>query len=190
MSQPPGFIDPNHPTHVFKLNKDIYGLRQASRARYNELKNFLLSLNFKPTISDSSLFIHYSSTFPIYILIYVDAIIDTGPNSSQISSFITQLANHFSFKDLGNLSYCLGIEVLPYKDGLFLSQSKYILDLLAKSNMSDSKPASTLVSTSVHLNTIDGQPLSKPIDYQSIVGALQYLFLTRPDVAFTVNKLS
>ncbi|KAJ9548564.1 hypothetical protein OSB04_021107 [Centaurea solstitialis] len=191
MSQPPGFVDPSFPHHVCKLNKAIYGLRQASRAWYNELKSFLISDHFKPTISDPSLFVRHSNTSPIYILVYVDDIIFTGPNSSLVSSFITSLAHKFSLKDLGNLSYFLGVEVLPHPHGLFLSQSKYILDLLTKANMNNCKPASIPLTISDHLTTTNGTPLSDPKNYRSFVGGLlQYLSLTRPDVAFVVNKLS
>lgn len=190
MSQPPGFVDPSFPNHVCKLNKAIYGLHQASRTWYNELKSFLITANFKSTIYDPSLFIRQSPTSTIYILVYVDDINIIGPNYSSVSSFINSLANRFSLKDLGTLSYFLGVEVLPHSDGLFLSQSKYILDLLTKANMSDCKPASTPLTTSFHLTNNEGTPLAKPTDYRSLVGALQYLSLTRPDVAFAVNKLS
>ena len=173
MSQPPGFTNPSLPHHVCKLNKAIYGLYQASRAWYNELKAFLISANFKPTISDPSLFVNLSNSSPIYILVYVDDIIITDPNSSYISSFITTLVNRFSLKDLGNLSYFLGIEVQPHSNGLFLSQAKYILDLLHKANMSDYKLTSTPMSTSVHLTANDGTPLPNPKDFRSLVGALQ-----------------
>lgn len=64
MAQPPGFINPSFPSHVCKLNKAIYGLRQASRAWYEELKQYLYSQNFKPTVSDSSLFIYSSINLP------------------------------------------------------------------------------------------------------------------------------
>ncbi|KAK1408451.1 hypothetical protein QVD17_40235 [Tagetes erecta] len=190
MSQPPGFADPSLPTHVCKLNKAIYGLRQASRAWYDELKKFLLSYNFTPTISDPSLFIQKHTPSPIYIIVYVDDIIITGPNSTLVETFINSLANRFSLKDLGTLSYFLGVEVIPHTDGLFLSQGKYILDLLNRANMSDSKPVTTPMSTSEPPTKLDGTPLPSPTDYRAFVGALQYLSLTRPDVAFTVNKLS
>ncbi|KAL4591551.1 hypothetical protein LXL04_004520 [Taraxacum kok-saghyz] len=114
----------------------------------------------------------------------------TGPDTSTVSSFIDTLASRFSLKDLGNLSYFLGVEVLPHNSGLFLSQAKYILDLLSKANMNECKPATTPMSTSTHLHPTDGPLLPNPKDYRSLVGALQYISLTRPDVAFTVNKLS
>lgn len=121
---------------------------------------------------------------------FVDDIIITGPNSSTVSTCITSLANRLSLKDLGTLSYFLGIEVLSHSNGLFLSQTKYILDILTKANMSHCKPASTPSTNSIHLNTTDGKPISNPKDYRSLVGGLQYLSLTHPDVAFSINKLS
>ncbi|KAD7117348.1 hypothetical protein E3N88_04616 [Mikania micrantha] len=190
MSQPSGFIDPSLPNHVCKLNKAIYGLRQASRAWYDELKNFVLSNHLKPTISDPSLFINLSTSSPIYILVYIDDIIITDPSTSLITSFSSSLSNRFSLKDLGSLSYFLGVEILPHQHGLFMSQSKYILDILTKANMTDCKSASTPMTTSETLNTTDGTPLPSPTSYRSFIGALQYLSLTRPDVTFAVNKLS
>ncbi|KAJ0908501.1 putative RNA-directed DNA polymerase [Helianthus annuus] len=190
MSQPPGFVDPSYPTHVCKLNKAIYGLRQASRAWYNELKHHLLSVHFKPSISDPSLFINTVTSSPIFILVYVDDIIITGANPSLINSFIQTLATRFSLKDLGDLSYFLGIEVIPHNHYLFLSQSKYILDILTKANMSNCKSSPTPMSSSPTINVLDGDPLPSPTENRAFVGALQYLSLTRPDISFTVNKLS
>lgn len=114
ISQPPGFVDPSNPTHVCKLNKALYGLRQASRAWYDELKTYLISLGFKSTISDSSLFILKHNTFLILVLVYVDDIIVTGSSPKHISTFISYLASKFSLKDLGSLSYFLGVEVIPH----------------------------------------------------------------------------
>ncbi|KAD6795364.1 hypothetical protein E3N88_06260 [Mikania micrantha] len=89
-----------------------------------------------------------------------------------------------------NNAFLQGVEVLPHTHGLFLSQSKYITDLLSRANMTDCKPSSTPINSSTLLLPSDGTPLSSPTEYRALVGALQYLSLTRPDVAFTVNKLS
>lgn len=124
MSQPTGFIDKEHPTHVCKLNKAIYGLKQAPRAWYTELKNFLLSSGFHNSISDPSLFLYQHGTSILYLLVYVDDIIVTGPSHSHLTHFINTLAAHFSLKDLGPLSYFLGVEVVPNTHGLFLNQTK------------------------------------------------------------------
>jgi hypothetical protein len=88
-----------------------------------------------------------------------------------------------------NINYFLGIEVLHTSDGLFLSQRKYILDLLKKSNMLNAKTVTSLMSSSVTLSRFDGEAFEDPSLCRSIVGSLQYLSLTRPDVSFAVNKV-
>lgn len=110
MAQPPGFVDRENPDYVCRLRKAIYGLKQAPRAWYNELRTYLLSIGFRNSVSDTSLFLR-NGTNPIYVLVYVDDIIVTGSCSTLISEFISALSNRFSLKDLGQLSYFLGVEV-------------------------------------------------------------------------------
>ncbi|KAJ9555785.1 hypothetical protein OSB04_010399 [Centaurea solstitialis] len=117
MSQPPGFVNLSLPDHVCKLNKAIYGLRQASRAWYDELKSYLIPFGFKTSISNPSLFILNNTSFFILVLVYVDDIIVTDPSPTHLSNFITHLAAKFSLKDPGSLSYFLGVEVLPHPHG-------------------------------------------------------------------------
>ena len=95
-----------------------------------------------------------------------------------------------SQKDFGKLSYFLGVEVISHPHGLLLSQRRYILDLLAHTNMMEAKPVLTPLPTSPPITLHIGSPLSDPSKYSAIVGSLQYLLLTRPDIAFAVNKLS
>lgn len=190
MVQPPGFINKTQPTHVCKLRKAIYGLKQAPRAWYIELKQYLVHLGFTNIVSDSSLFILRKQQYTLYLLVYVDDIIVTGSNSHFIDTFIKNISNHFSLKDLGPLSYFLGVEVIPYPHGLFLSQQKYIQDLLQKSHMNEAKPTPTPMVSSPPLTLTSGCPLSNPTEYRALIGSLQYLLLTRPDIAFTVNRLS
>lgn len=120
MAQPPRFLDSTNPSHVCKLTKVIYGLKQASRAWYDELKNYLTSIVLQPTISDPSLFKFSLKIDSIYVLIYVDGIIVTGSNSHLSQCFIHSFSNRFSLKDLGDLSYFLGVEVIPNSNGLFI----------------------------------------------------------------------
>lgn len=121
------------------------------------------------------------------LLVYVDDIILTGSNTKMLDEFVTQLGNQFAIKDLGDLNYFLGIQVQRFKDGIFLSQSKYVADLLQTTDMADCKPVSTPMSikptTSAH-----GDALYHDItNYRKIVGTLQYLTLTQPDLASAVN---
>ncbi|KAK0572541.1 hypothetical protein LWI29_033229 [Acer saccharum] len=190
MSQPPGFVDAALPHHVCKLRKAIYGLRQAPRAWYNELRTFLLATGFINSQCDTSLFILRRSGHTLYLLVYVDDIIVTGSANSQVWEFIAALALRFSLKDLGQLSFFLGVEATHSASGIFLSQQKYIRDLLTRTNMLEANTVSTPLSLTDTLKLVDGSAPTDATQYRQIVGSLQYLSLTRPDVSFAVNKLS
>ena len=187
--QPPGYTDPIHPTHVCKLNKALYGLKQAPRAWYKELRQYLIELGFKNTVSDSSLFTLHKNGDIIYLLVYVDDIIVTSNATHALEAFIKKLATRFSLKDYGELPYFLGVEVMPHPKGIFLSQKRYVADILCKDNIDNAKPAATPLATHPPL-TIHGNLLNDPTEYRTLIRGLQYLSLTRPDVAFAVNKLA
>jgi histone deacetylase 1/2 len=125
------------------------------------------------------------------MLIYVDDIIVTSSLDSAISVLLQHLSSDFALKDLGDLHYFLGLEVHKQSHGLLLNQEKYASDLLTRVGMTLCTPCPTPLSTTDTLNLTDGSPLG-PEDitrYKSIVGGLQYLTLTRPDLSFSVNKV-
>lgn len=126
----------------------------------------------------------------MYILVYVDDIIITGCKLTNVQSIIQKLSARFSLKDLGPLSYFLGTEVTRKSDCLVLSQCKYIADMIRESHMQDSNGIQTLISTAPPLTITSGDPIVDHSEYRRIVGKLQYLSLTRPDISFAVNKLS
>ena len=123
-------------------------------------------------------------------MVYVDDIIIIGDNDGFVQQFVTLLSQQFSLKDLGQLSYFLGVEVISHPHGLLLSQRRYILDLLAHTKMMVAKPVLTPLPTSPPITLHSGSPLSDPSEYRAIVGSLQYLLLTQPNIVFAVNKLS
>jgi hypothetical protein len=127
MAQPPGFVDPNRPDHVCLLKRSLYGLKQAPRMWNKRLTDVLLSFGFTGSKTDSSLYFFSSGSYKFFCLIYVDDILVMGSNSELIASLIRKLQQHFAVKDLGTLSYFLGIEALCCSNGLHLSQRKYIL---------------------------------------------------------------
>lgn len=190
MSQPGGFINPQFPTHVCRLKKVIYGFQQAPRAWYNALREHLLKMHFVKTESDTSLFVWKHLAVTIYVLVYVDDIIITGNHPHMIKFVINSLAEIFSLKDLGYLNYFLGVDVKQVPDGLILSQSKYILEILSELDMDNCKGVSTLMCSSVPLWVADGSPLTDATRYRGTLGKSQYLSLTRPDISHAVNKLS
>ena len=122
MKQPQGFIDNEKPDHVYKLCKVIYGRKQAPHAWYHELHQFLLSSGFHNSYTDTLLFVLNNSGTILYLLVYIDDIIITGCNVGVVQTFIKLLSQCFSLKDLGTLSYFLGVEVASHTHGLFLSQ--------------------------------------------------------------------
>ena len=186
MIQPPGFCDPQFPSHVCKLRKSLYGLKHAPRAWFDKLFTTLISLGFQHSTSDASLFVLKAPVLVI-VLVYVDDILVTGPNSDACNLFIQKLSSIFPVKNLGPLHYFLGLEVQHSTQGLFLHQSKYLLDLLQKTKMDGAKPCTTPLS-SIKLDHT-GPLISDPTEYRSIVGALQYMTWTRPDVSFAVNQV-
>ena len=135
--------DKDKQNHVCKLNKALYGLKQAPRAWYTELKTYLLSLGFKNSMADTSLFFLHDRGIVIFILIYVDDIVVSGNSLSRIRDIISTLSRRFSLKDLDDLGYLLGIKVMRTSQGIHLSQRKYIADLLHRTNMTHAKPVPT-----------------------------------------------
>ncbi|XP_013624876.1 PREDICTED: uncharacterized mitochondrial protein AtMg00810-like [Brassica oleracea var. oleracea] len=141
-------------------------------------------------MADASLFFLHDRSIVIFILIYVDDIVVTGNSLSRICDIISTLSRRFSLKDLDDLGYFLGIEVMRTSQGIHLSQRKYIADLLHRTNMTHAKPVPTPMCASTSLSIRDGTILDNPSEYRNVVGSLQYLLLTRPDIALAANKLS
>jgi hypothetical protein len=127
----------------------------------------------------------------MYVLVYVDDIIVVSPSETAASALLRNLEKDLALKDLGELLYFLGIEVEKINGGILLSQNKYVDDLLKKMGMFSCKPMRSPLSTLEKLSNHIGDLLG-PADatkYQSIVGGLQYLTLTRPNLAFSINKV-
>ncbi|KAJ3704083.1 hypothetical protein LUZ61_007788 [Rhynchospora tenuis] len=190
MQQPQGFVDKSFPDYVCKLKKSLYGLKQAPRAWFQKLSSTLTAAGFHASQYDPSLFICHISGQSIFILIYVDDILITGSDKNLIQSCISHLHTKFALKDLGNIHYFLGIEALHCSNGLFLNQTKYIENILTKTKMMEAKPCTTPMATFITLSANDSSPFEDPHLYRSVVGALQYATLTRPEISFAVNKCS
>jgi hypothetical protein len=127
----------------------------------------------------------------LFALVYVDDIILTGSNASAIDSLIKALSMDFPLTNLGNLHYFLGVAVTKQHNGIHLSQHRYILDILKRTNMALAKPITSPMAASPPLSKFSGVSFLDPTLYRSTtVGALQYLFITRPDIAFAINKVS
>jgi hypothetical protein len=190
MVQPSSFKDDTTPHHVCWLNKAIYGLKQAPRAWYSALKCTILESGSVNSKVDSSLFIHKTKSVTYYFLVYVNDLVIIGNDPIFVSSIIVQLGKQFSLEDMDQLPLLLGMKVIPTTTGLFLSQHKYIRDLLTKINMYGAKKVTTSLSITIVLKFIDGTSSVDSIKFKSVIGSLQYLYLTCLDISFAVNKLS
>ena len=146
------------------------------------MAGFLQQLGFHTTRSDASLFVYHQGTATAYLLLYVDDIILTASSPGLLQQLTARLRDEFALKDLGALHYSLGIEVVRRADGFFLHQQKYAHELLEPAGMLNCKTASTPVDTKAKVSTLEGSPAPDAAFYRSIVGALQYLTLTRPDL--------
>ena len=139
--------------------------------------------------SDHSVFYRNSSSGIISLVVYVDDIVITGSVSKGISSLKSFLQSQFHTKDLGIVRYFLGIEVMQSKHGIFLSQRKYVLDLLSKTRKLGVKPCSSPMVPDVHL-TREGETFKDPKKYRRLVGKLNYLTITHLDIAHSVSIVS
>ena len=124
MVQPPAFVDKERPNFIYKLRKAIYGLKQAPRAWYHELRSFLIASGFTNSVNDTSLFILKHPGHLLYLLVYVNDIIITGDDEHAVDQLVQNLVKRFSLKDLGSLTYFLGVEIQSHPRGLVLSQHR------------------------------------------------------------------
>lgn len=183
---------PSAPTSglVCKLKKSLYGLKQAPRLWFSKLSITLLTLGFKKSKSDYSLFVIHSASTITLVLVYVDDLLICGNSKDEIDKLKAMLSTSFHMKDLGPVNYFLGIEIHRSNDGFFLSQQKYVHDILQEHGMHDSKPLQLPMDSHLKLTHDKRDLLVNLTPYQRLVGKLIYLTITRPDIAFTVQILT
>ena len=132
------------------------------------------------------MFVYHQGPATAYLLLYVDDIIQTASSPALLQQITARLGTEFALKDLGDLHFFLGIEVRKHEDGLHLSQEKYA----RRAGLQGCKPSLTPLSSTEKLSLTEGERLSPEngTKYRSLVGALQYLTLTRPDIFLLLTK--
>jgi hypothetical protein len=186
VEQPPSFEDSEYPNHVYKLSKALYVLKQAPRAWYECLRDFLIANGFKVTKADPTLFTKTIAKDLFVCQMYVDDIIFGSTNKSTCEEFSRIMIQKFEMSMMGELKYFLGFQVKQLQEGTFISQMKYIQDILTKFGMKDAKPIKTPMGTNGHLDLDTG---GKSVDqkvYRSMIGSLLYLCASRPDIMLSV----
>nr|GEU76381.1 copia protein [Tanacetum cinerariifolium] len=141
------FEDPDYPNKVYKVVKALYGLYQAPRAWYETLANYLLENDFQRGKIDQTLFIKRQKGDILLVQIYVDGIIFGSTNKDLCKAFEKLMKDKFQMSSMGELTFFLGLQVKQKKDGIFISQDKYVAEILKKFGLTDGKSASTLIDT-------------------------------------------
>ncbi|GJW55746.1 putative ribonuclease H-like domain-containing protein [Tanacetum coccineum] len=162
VSQPLGFIDPKHPNKVYKVVKALYGLHQALRAWYATLSAFLEQSGYRRGTLDKTLFIK--------------------KDKKDI------MLSMFQMSSMGELTFFLGLQVKQKEDGIFISQDKYVAEILKKFNFMSVKHASTPIETHKPL-VKDEEAADVDVHlYRSMIGSLMYLTASRPDIMFVAES--
>jgi hypothetical protein len=186
VEQHPGFEDPQFPDYVYKLHKTLYGFKQAPRAWYECLKEFLLKNGFEMGKADSTLFIQKVDKDLFVCQIYVDDIIFGSTNKKFCEEFSRIMTKRFEMSMMGELKFFLGFQIKQLKNGTFLCQTKYTSDMLKKFDMTNAKPIKTPMAVNGHLDlNEDGKLVNQKI-YHSMIGSLLYLCASRPDIMLSV----
>ncbi|GJV33754.1 putative ribonuclease H-like domain-containing protein [Tanacetum coccineum] len=143
VTQPKGFEDPHFPKHVYKVVKALYGLHQAPRAWYARLSTFLLKYNYRRGTIEKTLFIKKNSKDIILVQVYVDDIIFGSTKKAWCDEFEVLMKGEFEMSAMGELTFFLGLQVKQKPDGIFISQDKYVQDMLKKFDMESVRTATT-----------------------------------------------
>jgi hypothetical protein len=189
MEQPEGFSLVDNPNYVCKLNKALYGLKQAPRAWYYRLVNFLQEKGFKRGTVDSNLYMKSEGDNLLVVLVYVDDIIFGCTNESFVQWFANSMQIEFEMSMIGELPYFLSLQVKQSSTRIFISQEKYLKEMLKKFQMEDSSPVSTPMVVGCK-NSKD--EISLDVDqstYRSMIGSLLYITASHPDIMQDVGMV-
>ena len=188
MQPPPGLsIESNKVCHLLCA---LYGLKQAPRAWFAKFNSTIFHLGYTASLYDSALFLCRTDKATILLLLYMDDMIITSDDLSGIQELKDFLSQQFEIKDLGRFSYFLGLEITHSTNGLYITQAKYVSDLLSRAGLTDRKTVDTPVELNAHLTPSGGKPLFNPSLYRRLVGSLVYLIVTRPDISYVVHQMS
>nr|XP_016499754.1 PREDICTED: uncharacterized mitochondrial protein AtMg00810-like [Nicotiana tabacum] len=185
----PGMTTPSS-FMVCRLRKSLYGLKQASRQWYARLSCALSTEGFVSYLNDYSLLFKAFGDLITILAVYVDDILITVNKLREINEIKHFLHCEFKIKDLGEASYFFDLELLCENGGLVVTQRKFTVDLLTEFECLDVRPASMPLDPTLKLTSACGSPLPDPIIYCRLVGKLNFLTNTRPDLSFAVQYLS
>ncbi|GJW44198.1 putative ribonuclease H-like domain-containing protein [Tanacetum coccineum] len=178
------------PKKVYKVVKALYGLHQAPRAWYATLSTYLLKNGYRRGTIDKTLFLKKDKHDIILVQVYVDDIIFGSTKKFWCDEFEALMKSSFQISSMGELTFFLGLQVKQKDDGIFISQDKYVAEILKKFDFANVKTASTPIETQKPL-VKDEEANDVDIHlYRSMIGSLMYLTASRPDIMFAVCACS
>ena len=191
MSFPPGFEKKFGEGKVCKLKTSLYGLKQSSRAWFEHFRKVVKGHGYCQSQADHTMFYKHSREAKVTILIvYMDDIILTDDDRCELDKLNKELAKDFEIKDLGALKYFLGMEIARSKEGIFVTQRKYTIDLLSEIGLLGFRVDETPTDPILKLQHAKAEKVGNIEQFQRLVGRLIYLSHTRPDIAFAVSRVS
>lgn len=188
MKQPPGFKINDQ---VLKLNKSLYGLKQAARVWNHTIHQVLVDYGFIQSQIDKCLYFKHSDKKSCYLIIHVDDILISGSDLDTVNEVQEVLSKHFRIKDLGNAKYFLGISVIKDKEGnYFINQASYIDKIICEAKLSDAKTSKYPLDLGYY-KICDSELLSDNEEFRKLKGMLMYVSVhSRPDISASVSILS
>ena len=187
IEQPEGFQLSENTNYVCKLKKALYGLKQAPRAWYSRLDKYLQQARFRKGSANNNLYIKVSQGNILLIDVYVDDIIFGSDDDRLSLKFAKDMQSEFEMSLLGELSFFLGLQIHQSNQGIFISQTKYIGEMLKR--MEYCKPIITPMQTSCKLRKDDDSKSTDQRQYRSMIGKLLYVTTSRPNVIKEVGQV-
>ncbi|KAG7564160.1 Integrase catalytic core [Arabidopsis suecica] len=188
--QPEGFVVKGQEDKIYKLNKALYGLRQAPRAWNEKLNRVLNELQFKKCTKEPSVYRKQVDQHTLLVAVYVDDLFVSGTSVKFIEEFKKEMASKFEMSDLGKLTYYLGIEVCQLGEGITLNQKRYALKILEEAGMAECNPVHTPMEAGLKLSKALEEKDIDATSYRKNIGCLRYLLHKRPDLSYCVGVLS
>ncbi|GJX55476.1 putative ribonuclease H-like domain-containing protein [Tanacetum coccineum] len=182
-------LHPDYPKKVYKVVKALYGLHQAPRAWYATLSTFLEKHGYRRGTIDKTLFIKKDKKDIMLVQVYVDDIIFGSTRKSWCDEFEALMKGRFQMRSMGELIFFLGLQVKQKTDGIFISQDKYVADMLKKFDLASVKTAITLMETKMALTKDEEADEVDVHLYRSMIGSLKNILPLRSDIMFAVLPL-
>lgn len=190
VEQPPGFFTSKTKDMVYRLKKALYGLKQAPRVWNEKIDMFFCKIGFSRSKADPQLYVYLEKPLVAIIVLYVDDLIITGNHVTFLESTKLKLQSQFDMTDMGVLHYFLGLEVYQHQTGIFISQQRYVSELLLSFGMEDSRTITSPMDVNQKFSIDTDSPPADIHLYRKLIGSLIWLLNTRCDLSFPVSLLA